>query len=91
MQPQEIEIHDGESVTIGDISLSLVARGHRITEHGDMSIADLTLAIPGKDALVMRLSSPAEDITATLGEYRVRLVELGWNGKTASLSIEKVS
>ncbi len=56
-----------------------------------MSIADLTLAIPGKDALVMRLSSPAEDITATLGEYRVRLVELGWNGKTASLSIEKVS
>jgi hypothetical protein len=90
--PQSIELAIGEEATYGDLKITHLGGGHRITtEHKDLSFAKLSLETPDQTPETINISTETVEEHKFQGKlfanYQLVVEDVGWNGKTVKFKI----
>lgn len=79
-------------ITIDDLTITLHARGHRMTTGGDRNLAEIILQTPNTPVRTELISGDGNgNVNKTLlfDDYTVTLEKIHWDGLSLTLSIAK--
>lgn len=97
----KVTINGNESVKFEALTVTNLGGGHKILQNpdggrgGDLSFAEIELKADDVDTVKMRVYTPSgveydPDKDTYFGAYRIRVMDVGWNGEPVTLLVENV-